>query len=87
MTKSTENDALALLRSCARHEWMDSTIERMRALWMDRTIERMRAYKPDWSKGKKTVFEGADIGADDGLAKWVDEAPVTLSNEKERITP
>ena len=50
MTKSMENDALALLRSCARHEWMDSAIERM---W---------AYKPDWRKGKKTVFEGPILG-------------------------
>ena len=66
MTKSKENDAVALLRSCARHEWMDST------------IERMRAYKPNWRKGKKTVFEGANIGADDGLAKGVDEVPVRL---------
>ena len=40
-------------------------------------------HKPDWRKGKKTVFEGANIGADDGLAKGVDEAPVRLSNEKE----
>ena len=75
MTESPENDALALLRSCARHEWMDSA------------IEQMRAYKPDWRKGKKTVIEGANIGADDGLAKWVDEAPVRLSNQKERIMP
>ena len=49
-------------------------------------IERMRAYKPDWRKGKKTVIEGANIGADDGLAKGVDEAPVRLSNEKEGLT-
>ena len=74
MTKSPENDALALLRSCTRHEWMDNA------------IKRMQAYKPDWKKDKKTVFEGANIGPDDGLTKGVDEAPVRLSNEKQRIT-
>ena len=39
---------------------------------------QLNGYKPDWRKGKKTVFEGVNIGVDDGLAKGVDEAPVRL---------